>query len=281
MKGKKMLLWTMAAAFLLVSPAKVRAAEISGQITTEAAGYDQGNKVELQKKDEHIYQGGCKINGKVYVFDEQGHILKNKKNKMVTVLGDKYYITNKKGNPATGYFVYRNNLYYADKTGRCVTDCTREKGKCYFTASGSARKNTYVLLKIQVMQTLSEITNSKMTRSQKLKACWNYTTDREKMRYGGTDPNLKKKGWYNETALKMLKTRTGNCFSFACAFAALARELGYKKIKIMVGYDHCWITINGRQYDPQTQWSGWIPGVYGLSRHPASPHVKKTYDFMK
>ena len=207
MKGKKMLLWTIAVAFLLVSPAKVRAAEIPGQITTVAAGYDQGNKVELQKKDEHIYQGGCKINGKVYVFDEQGHILKNKKNKMVTVLGDKYYITNKKGNPATGYFVYRNNLYYADKTGRCVTDRTREKGKYYFTASGSAKKNTYVLLKIQAMQTLSKITNSKMTRSQKLKACWNYTTDREIMRYGGTDPNLKKKGWYNETALKMLKSK--------------------------------------------------------------------------
>ena len=166
-------------------------------------------------------------------------------------------------------------------SGRCVTNCAREKGKYYFTASGAAKKNTNTLLKIQVMQILSKITTSKMTRSQKLKACWDYTTDRARMRYGGGDPNLKKKRWYNETALKMLKTRTGNCFSFACAFAALARELGYKKIKIMVGYDHCWVTISGKHYDPQTEWSGWISGIYGLNKHPVSPYVLKTYNFLK
>lgn len=270
MNGRKIFLGALAAVFLTMAPAlPTRAADPASQSTVDTV------------TEPTVNQGGCKLNGKVYVFDEQGRILKNKKNKMVTVLGNKYYIINKKGNPATGYFVYRNNLYYADATGRCVTNCAREKGKYYFTASGAAKKNTNALLKIQVMQTLSKITTSKMTRSQKLKACWDYTTDRAKMRYGGGDPNLKKKGWYNETALKMLKTRIGNCFSFACAFAALARELGYKNIKIMVGYDHCWVTINGKHYDPQTQWSGWIPGVYGLNKHPVSPHVLKTYNFMK
>lgn len=270
MNGRKIFLGALTVAFLIIAPVfHTRAADSAFQNTVDTV------------TEPIVNQGGCKINGKVYVFDEQGRILKNKKNKLVTVLGNKYYIITKKGNPATGYFVYRNNLYYADETGRCVTNCAREKGKYYFTASGAAKKNTNALLKIQVMQILSKITTSKMTRSQKLKACWDYTTDRARMRYGGGDPNLKKKHWYNETALKMLKTRTGNCFSFACAFAALARELGHKKIKIMVGYDHCWVTINGKHYDPQTEWSGWISGIYGLNKHPVSPYVLKTYNFLK
>ena len=272
MKGKKMLLWTMVAAFLFISPVRVRAAETPGQITTEAAGYDQSNKEDLQNKDEHIYQGGCKINGKVYVFDEQGHILKNKKNKLVTVLGDKYYITNKKGNPATGYFVYRNNLYYADSKGRCYID--RTKGRFYFTSNGSAKKTTDVLLKIQVIQTLSKITNSKMTRSQKLKACWNYLVSEKNFRYAGSDPNRKRKGWYKVTAVNMLKTRSGNCYSFACAFAALAKELGYKNVKLLCGYDHCWVTINGKHYDPQAHFTIWMKNIYGLTKSPLGNEVK-------
>lgn len=225
--------------------------------------------------------GGHKVGTKVYVFDEQGRLLKNRKGKMVTVFGKKYYMATKAGNPKTGYFVYRKNLYYADSLGRCYQNRATEKGKIYFTSNGKAKKNTDVLLKIETQQVLSKITNSKMSREKKLRACWEYVVDRGRFSYGGTDPNLKKKGWYRETALSMLKTKRGNCFSFACAFAALAKEVGYKNIKIKVGYDHCWITINGKYYDPQTQWSGWVPGVYGLSKHPLDPYVLKTYNFMK
>lgn len=96
---------------------------------------------------------------------------------------------------------------------------------------------------MKVMQTVSAITNPGMSQEQKLRACWNYITDWRKFNYGGDDPDRSKKGWYRETALKMLSSRTGNCYSFACAFAAMAKEVGYKNIKVIIGYDHCWVTI--------------------------------------
>ena len=62
----------------------------------------------------YAYKGTHRIGEKIYVFNENGHLLRNQKNKMVTVSGQKYYIISKSGNPATGYFIYKNNLYYAD-----------------------------------------------------------------------------------------------------------------------------------------------------------------------
>ena len=229
----------------------------------------------------YAYKGTHRIGEKVYVFNENGHLLRNQKNKMVTVSGQKYYIISKSGNPATGYFVYKNNLYYADSRGRCYQNRSRENGQLYFTSSGAAKKNTNALLKMKVMQTVSSITNSKMNQSQKLRACWNYITDWSKFNYGGEDPDRSKKGWYRETALKMLSSRTGNCYSFACAFAAMAKEVGYKNITVILGYDHCWVTINGKHYDPQAHWSGWIRNIYGLNEYPSGSDGVTVCDFMK
>lgn len=226
------------------------------------------------------YKGTQKINNKIYVFDENGHLLQNQKNKMVTVLGRKYYIISKYGHPATGYFIYKNNLYYADSKGRCYQNRSRENGQLYFTANGAAKKNTNALLKMKVMRTVASITNSKMTREQKLRACWNYIVDEKKFNYGGRDPDRHRSNWYREAALQMLTGRTGSCYYFACAFAAMAKEIGYKNIKLWMGYDHCWVTINGLHYDPQAQWTRWILNVYGLSAHPLGSSVD-ICDFMK
>ena len=223
--------------------------------------------------DGYAYTGSHKIGKKVYVFDNQGKLLKNRKNKLVTVCGKKYYMATKAGNPTTGYFIYRNHLYYADSKGRCYQKRSREKGKYFFTEKGYAKKNIDTSLKIQALKTISRVTTSKMSKAQKLKACWNYLVDGKSFRYAGSDPNRKKKGWYKETALRMLETKSGNCYSFACAFAALAKELGYKNIKLHVGYDHCWVTINGKHYDPQAHFTIWITGIYGLDWHPLGNEV--------
>lgn len=228
----------------------------------------------------NAYKGTHRINNKIYVFDENGHLLQNQTNKMVTVFGQKYYIISKYGHPATGYFIYKNNLYYADPKGRCYQNRSRENGQLYFTANGSAKKNTNALLKMKVMQTVASITNPKMTREQKLRACWNYIVDENKFNYGGGDPDRHRPNWYREAALQMLSTRTGSCYYFACAFAAMAREIGYKNIKLWMGYDHCWVTIDGLHYDPQAHWTRWILNVYGLSAHPLGSSVD-ICDFMK
>mgnify|MGYP000538521969 CR=1 FL=1 len=162
--------------------------------------------------------GGHKVGTKVYVFDEQGRLLKNRKGKMVTVFGKKYYMATKAGNPKTGYFVYRKNLYYADSLGRCYQNRATEKGKIYFTSNGKAKKTTDVLLKIETQQVLSKITNSKMSREKKLRACWEYVVDRGRFSYGGTDPNLKKKWVVPGNCLKYVENQKRKLFFLCLCF---------------------------------------------------------------
>ena len=40
-------------------------------------------------------------------------------------------------------------------------------------------------------------------------------------------PNLNQNDWWRMTAWRTLATGKGNCYGYACAFAALAREIGY------------------------------------------------------
>ena len=49
---------------------------------------------------------------------------------------------------------------------------------------------------------------------------------RGRFHYALKYPNLSKKGWQRATALNMLSTKSGNCYSFACGFAALTKEIG-------------------------------------------------------
>ena len=111
---------------------------------------------------------------------------------MRTVLNKKYCIASDNGQPKTGYFIYHNDLYYADSKGRCYQNRTREDGQLYFTSSGKARKDTNALLKMRVMNLVSRLTTSEMSKNQKLHVCWEYIVDDAGFQYGGSDPDLKK-----------------------------------------------------------------------------------------
>ena len=76
------------------------------------------------------------------------------------------------------------------------------------------------------MKIVASITNSSMSQSQKLYACWKYVVYGG-FYYGGPDPNLYQRGWARSEALRMFSTGYGNCYGFSCIFAALAREVGY------------------------------------------------------
>ena len=193
-----------------------------------------------------------------------------------------------------GYFIYHNDLYYADSKGRCYQNRAREDGQLYFTSSGKARKDTNALLKMRVMNLVSRLTTSEMSKNQKLHACWEYIVDDAGFQYGGSDPDLKKAGWCRKTALSMLNTKVGNCYGFASTLAAFAKELGYKKIELIDGRTpgtrdhapdgftgHCWVRIDNRYYDPEADWAGWLTGVYGYNSYPIRHYVKKIYNFMR
>lgn len=311
MKKIKTLLLLIAAACVLLS-VPVMASSVPSSVQT-AAAVKQGLKKEGSKycyyvKGKKVYNAwktvngrkyyfnskgyavvySAKISGKIYVFQLNGQLVKPSKNSIVQVGKYSYYV-NKNGQAATGWMILSKKLYYADSLGRLY------KNKSYqgvsFSNTGAAKNSTASKLKIKTMGIVSSITNSGMTKAQKLKACWNYMVNTSRFRYWPDYPNLNKSGWQKGTALSILTNYRGNCYGFACGFAALASEVGYNPYvicgRVAGSRDqaadgmtrHCWVKIDGRYYDPEAQYKGWMRGVYGSYSYDIDHSIQKTVKF--
>lgn len=240
----------------------------------------EGDRYYFQK-DGSAATGGTKIGSKVYVFSADGKLIRKTKSAVVAVGKNLYYV-DKNGVAQTGWFKVGKKLCYADSSGRM------KKSKTYqnitFDANGYAKSDTAAKAKLTIMSVYSSVTNSKMTQSQKLRACWNYLCG-GKFRYSTLYyPNINEANWVNKCALNMFERHAGNCYGFACAFAALAREAGYS-VDVVAGRvrgprdgaadgytRHCWVRIGGLYYDPEAQYAGWYRGLYGYSSYPVWPH---------
>lgn len=224
-------------------------------------------------KNGYALIGSSKVGRTLYLFRADGKLYKRNRNGFAKVLGNTYYVL-KSGELRTGWIGLGNSIYYADSRGRILRNATREGVK--LNKDGKAVKVTQrVRLHAYARNVLVSVTNSRMTRREKLKACYNYLAYSGRFYYyAPADPNLSKKGWYIGCASKMLGQGRGNCYGFSCAFAALARELGYTPYLMCArapgvrdqapdGYTrHCWVLINNRHYDPQGSYAGWS-GCYG------------------
>ena len=221
-------------------------------------------------------RGGQRINNVVYVFDEKGRLFENKQNKIVKSGSNIYHIRTEHGRASIGYFIYKNNLYYADPKGRLYQKKSRQNGQLYFTNSGAARKDYNALLKMRVMQIVSSSTNSGMSQSQKLKACFDWVI---KKPYVMRRKFVNEPGWPALYANDHFLLGGGNCESDAAAFAYLAKAIGYTDIHVCTDSDgtyglaHSWAEINGLVYDPlfaeakdYNKYYGAPYGVYEL--HP-------------
>lgn len=129
-------------------------------------------------------------------------------------------------------------------------------------------------------QILAKITTSKMSKSQKLYAAFQYMTSRANFSYRTWRGFSVYDGWEYDYALEMYEKRAGNCYNFACGFAMLAKAIGYQPQviagRVPGGVDgapdgftrHSLVKINGLYYDPEAQFDGWARGVYGLGYYP-------------
>lgn len=124
---------------------------------------------------------------------------------------------------------------------------------------------------------IGQVTTSAMSQEQKLKACYDWTVHNctYKSVFTSVPGNYSFKQWYG---LNMLKTRQGNCYSYASAFAILADRLGYNA-NVVQGYiqtqsgrwsAHGWVEISGVKYDPEIEWAHGYNCYAG-----ASPRVYK------
>lgn len=226
-----------------------------------------------------------KIKGQYYVFNERARLVRPVSKKIV-LIGTKKYLADSKGRPRTGWNIVQEKLYYVDKTGECVKNKVIDG--ITLTKDCWAKNDTNSKLKIICMKTVDDLTTDKMTKSQKLYQCWKYLSG-GRFGYVPRYPDLNRAGWHRKTALEMFQRRGGNCYGFACAFAALAKEIGYDpvvicgRIKIAGGRDHAadgytrhaWVTINGKHYDPEGQFAGWYRGIYGYNAYPLPTKIQK------
>ncbi len=220
------------------------------------------------------YRGSREVDGKRYIFNQWAQVAEPKGNLAVVTVDGVKYIADKSGAPRKGFQIFASNLWYADAKGKVLVSDTVDGIK--FGKDGKAIAGTNRSLKIRCMQIVSQITNSSMSQSTKLRACWNYVVGGH-IHYAGIYPNLGQAGWQRSLALTALTQGAGNCYGFACAFAALAKEVGYSPYVIYGrcpgsrdgaadGYTrHSWTRINGLNYDPEAQYAGWAPGIYGTS----------------
>lgn len=102
------------------------------------------------------------------------------------------------------------------------------------------------------LQIAAEITDDSMTQEEKLFACFNYTK-KTYFECVPRTPNLAEPGWPVVYADDMFFGAGGNCFSFAAAFAYLARAVGYEEVYCCNSLNHGWTEIDGKIYDPE--WS--------------------------
>ena len=224
-------------------------------------------------EDGTLATGARNIEGTTYIFAEDGRLADGQKRR-VTKVGEEYYCSGKSGAAYPGWHVVDEKLYYAEKNGRVKTNTTVDG--IALTEDGSAKDGTLAGYQKVVSNVVDGLTNEGMSKSQKLRACWKYITG-SRFRYSSIYPKRSKKNWFKKTASSMLRNKKGNCYSFACAFAAMAYDIGYEPWvicgRVSGSRDHArdgltrhsWVWLNRRHYDPEGQFKGWYRGCYGSS----------------
>ena len=122
----------------------------------------------------------------------------------------------------------------------------------------------------RVCKTLKGIVKEGDTQGKALSRAWKYVT---KLKYGKVKSNKrpKAKNWATTYASKMLKKKRGNCYSYAAAFAYLAKGLGYDatvvngKVKTTKGKEaHSWVVLK-------------VAGK-ALAKYPAAGKKSRVFD---
>lgn len=216
-----------------------------------------------------------KINGQYYYIRKDG--TSAPAGKWLTLKGKKYYI-NKNGYRVTGLQTIKKKKYYFNSKGVLIKNKSgyKIKGKLYEIGSDGVAVKTSAL-KAECMKKarkfVAKHTNSRMSKSQKLRACFNYILwyNDFKPWIGPTDAQFKTKTWPYQSAIYMFDNGlTGNCYNISSAFAACAKVLGYEPYVIATTGDHGFVTIDGLYYDNM----GPLFGAYTHSGYGIRSKVK-------
>lgn len=160
-----------------------------------------------------------------------------------------------------GFTVLDGWLYYADENGKVLLNSTL--GTLTFGKDGRYTYGDPELDAIAAELVAGFILEDpSLEREELLYKAFEYTRDTfTYLGRGILEPGAT--GWEVERAKQMLEKRSGNCYNYAAAFWALARNLGYDAVcysgsALSNAGPHAWVQIemDGQTYifDPQLAW---------------------------
>ena len=245
--------------------------QVTEKIPVKKKGWVTYKGKKYYYKSSKLVTGWQTIGGKKYYFEKSGDV----KGQMVTgwkEIGEKkYYFTpsgKKKGQMVTGWKTIKGKKYYFEKSGKkkgqMVTGWKKIGSTYYYFKSngvrdnskttnssrasdktGTAKQKTYR----RAQAIVASITTDDMTKEETLKVCFNYV-----MKYKGRrprTPHYYDMDWPVVYANDMFLDGSGNCFSYAAAFAFMAKACGYKNVYCCNDTGHGWCEIDGLIYDPE------------------------------
>lgn len=217
---------------------------------------------------------GLKLEKGNYYYYVKGKKVKN----TWKTIGKKKYYFKASGAAAVGWNKIGKKAYYFSAKGVMAKGKTVDKVK--LGSNGQAALSDRAVMLVKAQSVLEQKTKSTQTKAQKLKACYQ---DMLKCSYLARFFPTDTADWEVQYAYDMLTNRKGNCYSYASAFAMLAKACGYNA-KIVTGQlnkdannigPHAWVEIGGKVYDPQTQQNMDID-LYGKAYSEVSSRVTYT-----
>ena len=186
------------------------------------------------------------------------------------------------GKVYSGYYLDPENKMHSVQEGTCtLANATLDAGTRYYShkakkvltlpaqtvyvngkaMEGMSPESLATLQRAQAV--VAGITNSSMTQEEKLKACFEYVKTYRESR--PRMPNYLGMDWPVVYANDMFVNGTGNCCSYAAAFAYMAKAIGYEEVYCCNDSGHGWAEIDGLVYDPEWSKHHHVYSYYALS----------------
>ncbi len=275
------------------TPKTTRKPATTGEIAK--GWWERKNGKRYYRLEDGTYlKGVVKIKKRIFAFSSKGsdttpsRLLTGKKDRVLKIKGKKYHV-DKKGLALKGWYLKGKHLYYFNGKLHCaITNRTVQKIR--LNKSGYAIQDANSDAKIEAMKVIQEITDPWDSKSRKLSKAFSYITHPRKWRYLPKYPNMHEASWPRKLGADMLHTHSGNCYGFACGFAALAKEIGYQpqiicgrvrgsRDRAADGFTrHAVVRINGRYYDPEGWWKGFVH-ARGSAHYPIAIKIIKAVPF--
>lgn len=244
MRKRKTLMLLLTTAVLALTPMSAFAAEVTVSQPTEMVTSVSASSTSKKPKK----QGWVTFrNGKKRYYKNGKRLIGFQK------IGKRYFYFNSKGTMLRNKTVKwgtDNFTYYIDSHGRVIG---KKKGSTYYNANGSQMSQAQIA-NLRSKQIAAQITNSSMSKPEKLRACFNWVIKNYYYTWRRFDQGGE--NWPAVNANDHFLYGRGDCIADASAFAYLAKAIGYKNVYVCADAQrsdnnaHAWAEIDGNVYDP-------------------------------